>query len=75
MVSVKIPFINKDKARNLLVNIKDMLISDFPLLKLVEIIDVVYNGYRIYGIKVNRLKEGRALKVQDLYNINNKVKR
>jgi hypothetical protein len=74
-VSVKIPLINKDKARDLLVNIKDVPTSDFPLLKLTEIIDVVYNSYRIYGIKADRLKEGKALKVQDLYNTNDKVKR
>jgi hypothetical protein len=75
MVSAKIPLINKDKARNLLVNIKDVPISDFPLLELMEIVDVVYNGYRIYGIKADRLEEGRALEVQDLYNTNDKVKR
>jgi hypothetical protein len=52
-----------------------MPISDFPLLELVEIVDVIYNGYRICGIKADRLEEGRALKVQDLYNTNDKVKR
>jgi hypothetical protein len=44
-VSIKIPLINKDKTYNLLINIKDVPTFNFPLLKLTEIINVVYNGY------------------------------